>query len=297
MQAIDVEHSDCDTNGAGMKTVLVTGASGYVGRHVVQSLEKVGARVISLDYQSQSSETSSGVRRVVADIMDSDFDLRTVVGELPDACLHLAWRNGFQHNAPSHMLDLSGHFRFVDHLISSGVKQIAVMGSMHEVGYWEGPIVEDTPCNPQSLYGVAKDALRRSSFLRAEGSGVDIMWLRGYYIYGDDAASQSIFGKLMRADAAGDKTFPFTSGKNKYDFLHVEELGKQIAACLMQDEMAGIINCCSGEPCSLAEQVESFIAENKLSIKLDYGAFPDRLYDSPEVWGDASKIKRILKRQ
>lgn len=67
-----------------------------------------------------------------------------------------------------------------------------------------------------------------------------------------------------------------------------------IAAATMQDEVLGIINCCSGKPVSLAEQIEGFIRDNHLDIQLEYGAFPDRPYDSPGVWGDASKIQRIL---
>ena len=71
-------------------------------------------------------------------------------------------------------------------------------------------------------------------------------------------------------------------------------MARQISACVMQREVAGIINCCSGEPISLADKVESFIKEHGFDIKLDYGAFPDRAYDSPAVWGDAEKIQKIL---
>ena len=68
-----------------------------------------------------------------------------------------------------------------------------------------------------------------------------------------------------------------------------------ISATVMQNEVNGIINVCKGEPISLAERVEQFIKENNLDIKLEYGAFPDRPYDSPCVYGDATKIKAILK--
>ena len=121
-----------------------------------------------------------------------------------------------------------------------------------------------------------------------------LQWLRGFYIYGDDEESQSIFGKLYRSAHEGKKTFPFTSGKNKYDFLPVSELGKMIAACVMQEEVNGIINCCSGVPVSLGEQVESFIEANALDISLEYGVYPEREYDSPAIWGDATKIKQIM---
>ena len=274
------------------KTVAVTGANGYIGRHVVPCLKELGARVIAVDVRAL--EGSVADEQVVADILSEDFDPVRSFDEVPDACLHLAWRDGFNHKSTLHMSDLSGHYRFLKKMLDFGTGQVAAMGSMHEVGYWEGPIDEDTPCNPQSLYGVAKDALRRALFLECDREPFCLQWLRGFYIYGDDKDSQSIFGKLLRADQTGQETFPFTTGKNKFDFLTVRELGGQIAAAVMQTEVDGIINCCSGVPVSLADRVEGFIRENGLSIRLEYGAYPDRPYDSPGIWGDPTKIRKIL---
>ena len=62
-----------------------------------------------------------------------------------------------------------------------------------------------------------------------------------------------------------------------------------------ENEVTGIINVCTGEPMSLAKRVEGFIRDHRFDIKLKYGAFPDRPYDSPGVWGDTAKIKSILK--
>ena len=95
---------------------------------------------------------------------------------------------------------------------------------------------------------------------------------------------------------AGKPTFPFTSGKNQYDFLDVEELARQIAAAATQDEITGIINCCSGKPVSLADKVEEFIAEHGYKIRPDFGVYPDRPYDSPGIWGDAARIRQIMSR-
>ena len=212
----------------------------------------------------------------------------------PDVCLHLAWRNGFVHNAPSHIGDLSDHYRFLTRMIEGGLKQLAIMGSMHEVGYWEGMIDENTPCNPLSQYGIAKDALRRSMMLYCKEHGVTLQWLRGFYIFGDDERNHSIFTKLLHADSRGEKLFPFTTGKTKYDFLSVEELSKQIASAITQTQVKGIINCCSGRPVSLAEKIESYIKEKELKIQLDYGKYPDRPYDSPIIYGDVTKIQQIM---
>ena len=54
----------------------------------------------------------------------------------------------------------------------------------------------------------------------------------------------------------GKKTFPFTTGKNQYDFITVNELAHQLSAAVMQKEITGIINCCTGKPMSLAERKE-----------------------------------------
>lgn len=275
-----------------MKTVLVTGAGGYIGRHTVNALIDDGASVVTLDMSNRT--VRDGCRHITADILSPKFSLCDHFDVLPDVCLHLAWRNGFNHNDASHMHDLSDHYRFLEGLFDAGISQITIMGTMHEIGYWEGAITEDTPCNPLSLYGLSKDALRRAVFLQSAGSATIVQWLRGFYIYGDDEGSQSIFGKIKRAASSGKASFPFTTGQNEYDFLSVDELARQISACVMQSEVAGVINCCSGKPVSLAEQVEWFIKSNGFNITLEYGAYPDRPYDSPAVWGDPAKIQSIM---
>ena len=181
-----------------------------------------------------------------ADATENIFDAM----KRPDVCLHLAWRNGFVHNAPTQMGDLSAHYRFLTSMINGGLKHLAVMGSMHEVGYWEGMIDENTPCNPLSQYGIAKDALRRSMMLYCKDKNVYLQWLRGYYIYGDDQRNHSVFTKLLEANNRGQERFPFTTGKTQYDFISVEDFAEQIACAITQTEVTGIINCCSGQPIS-----------------------------------------------
>ena len=80
-----------------------------------------------------------------------------------------------------------------------------------------------------------------------------------------------------------------------YDFITVDELAKMISMASTQEKIVGIINCCSGNPVSLADRVEQYIKEHHLRIKLDYGKYPDRSYDSPIIYGDATKINEILK--
>lgn len=271
---------------------LVTGANGYIGSHIVKLLLNHGHEVYAADINYQNVDERAIC--LEENIFSGDKDIFQCMHN-PDVCIHMAWRNGFVHNADSHILDLPNHFTFVRNMIEGGCKHMVVMGSMHEVGYWEGAIDENTPTNPKSLYGVAKNSLRQICLeLANTKSDVCLQWIRGFYILGDDLKNNSIFSKILKADMEGKETFPFTSGKNLYDFIKVDELAKQIVAVSEQTEIAGVVNCCTGKPHSLAEEVESFIKEHGLNIRLEYGAYPDRPYDSPGIWGNADKINKIL---
>lgn len=270
---------------------LVTGANGYIGQGVVTALINMGAEVVATDFHTD--QVDSRAKKIDANIFEIE-DPYTFFDK-PDVVLHLAWRDGFRHASENHIKDLPGHFTFIQNMINAGIRKIAVMGSMHEVGFFEGCIKEDTPCAPQSLYGIAKNALRQATFLMAKDTNVKVQWLRGYYIVGNTHAGCSIFSKLTSAAEAGDETFPFTTGQNQYDFTDYDFFCEQIAKACMQDEILGVIECCSGKPMKLADRVEQFISDNGYSIKLAYGTFPDRPYDSKAVWGDSTKIDEIMK--
>ncbi len=275
--------------------LLVTGTGGYFGPHVVAALLNRGHRVTAVVRPGSRADVDERANRVEADILADGFDVTKVTYERPDVLLHLAWTDGFAHNKPSHMLNLSAHYALLHDAADWGVPRIVALGTMHEVGYWEGAIDADTPTSPSTAYGIAKDALRRAVFATI-GSRVELAWLRCYYIYGDDRRNQSIFTRILEAVEQGKRAFPFTTGTNKYDFIDVSELGRQIAVAATTSGLIGTINCGSGNAVALSEQAEEFIRVNELPITLEYGAFPDRQYDSPAVWGNTSVIQELMSR-
>ena len=275
-----------------MKKILVTGAAGYIGRHVVKTALDMGYPVIASDFAFKGVDERAEFCDVP--LFSGDKNIWQALGA-PDVCIHLAWRDGFRHNASSHMKDLSSHVVFLNNLAKGGLPMLTVMGTMHEVGYWEGPITADTPCAPQSQYGIAKNALRQSLLLSLPDTGCLLHWLRAYYITGDEAHGSSIFAKITQAELDGKETFPFTSGQNRYDFIDVDRLAQMIVEASVQDQVNGIINVCTGQPRTLADRVEQFLRDKHYKIRLDYGAYPDRPYDSPGVWGDPARINEILR--
>lgn len=276
-----------------MDNILVTGANGYIGRHVLQKLLKLTNNVSVVDINF--CEVMQNVKQYKEDILDkcSSDDLYNKLGA-PNVLIHLAWKDGFNHKSDAHLRNLSAHYEFIRNMVDHGCKNVAIMGTMHEIGYWEGEINENTPCNPMSLYGIAKNALRQAITTYCEDKDISLKWLRAFYITGDDQHNKSIFSKILDMEAEGKTTFPFTDGKCKYDFQDIELLAEQIVKTSLQTKINGIINVCSGKPVSLKDKVEEFIKKHNLNIKPEYGAFPSRKYDSPAVWGNATIIKGIM---
>lgn len=273
--------------------ILVTGANGYLGQGIVRSILNNGHCVVATDFNTQFVDERA--ERIVCNLFEVDNPY-SFFGE-PDVLLHLAWRDGFVHYSSAHIDDLPKHYAFIKKMVDGGIQQVAVMGSMHEIGFFEGSINESTPCHPTTPYGIAKNALRDLTQMICKQKNIVFQWLRGYYIVGNSKFGSSIFSKITAAVDEGKTEFPFTLGQNQYDFIDYPDFCAQVAAVVGQKNEQGIINICSGKPEKLADRVERFIKENGYRIKLQYGAFPDRPYDSKAIWGNDTKIRKIMENQ
>lgn len=273
--------------------ILVTGANGFLGCGIVKQLLDDGVEVVAADFKLDKCDKRAQLRECDLFEVDDPF----AYFDFPDVVLHLAWRNGFKHNDISHLEDLYKHHIFLEKMFCRKPKRVVVMGTMHEVGFYEGSIDAETPCVPMNLYGIAKNALRCDVDMLSILYGIPYQWLRGYYIVGNTVYGDSIFSKIYKAAQEGKKDFPFTSGINQYDFLDYKEFCYRVASAVEQDDEFGIINICSGKPEMLSVRVERFIRENNLPITLVYGAYPDRKYDSKAVWGNSDVIDRIIQRK
>lgn len=271
--------------------ILVTGANGYLGVGIVKAILDSGNEVVAAGRNLDNVDERAVKKACNLFEVENPYEY---FGK-PDVLLHLAWREGFVHYSNAHIDDLPLHYTFIKSMAEAGCKHIAVMGSMHEIGFFEGSINENTPCHPTTPYGIAKNALRDLTQMICKQHNAVFQWLRGYYIVGNSKYGSSIFSKIAAAVEEGKKEFPFTLGQNQYDFIDYSVFCNQVAAVVGQRKEQGIINICSGRPEKLADRVERFITENDYDISLQYGMFPDRPYDSKAVWGDGSRIERIMR--
>lgn len=275
------------------KNILITGANGYIGSHIVSRLLRTQNNIVAVDFSNSNIDKNACF--IKYDIL-KNADNANLYYDLgpPDIILHLAWRDGFEHNAESHLRDLSSHYLFIKNMIDNGCKHIAVAGSFREYGPCKGMVSENHHCVCDNNYSLAKQTLYRAIKLYIENQSVCFQWLRFFTPYGDDELNNSILSKILRWEHEGRLTFPFTDGTESYDYIHIDELSKQVVAAIHQTDIDDCINICTGKPTSLKEIVETFIKEKKLKIKPEYGAFKSRSYDSTIIYGDNLKIQKIL---
>lgn len=277
------------------KKILITGANGYIGSHIVATIlrQKIDVEIITTDLNNANIDKKA--KFISYDILNNAKS-KSLYADLccPDVVLHLAWRDGFNHNSTSHIEDLSGHFCFLKNLIDSGCNHIAIAGSFREYGSCNGKVSENHLCVSNNNYSLAKCTLHQAISQYIEDRDVCLQYLRFFTPYGDDELNNSILSKILKWEKEGRESFPFTDGKEQYDYIHIDDLSKQVIATILQTKISGNINICSGKPTMLKEIVEEFVKKKKLKIHPEYGAFVRRGYDSTVIYGDNEKIKKNL---
>ena len=114
--------------------ILVTGANGYLGSGIVKAILDRGYEVVAADFKDEHVDDRAEKKACNLFEIENPYEYFCK----PDVLLHLAWRDGFVHYSNAHIDDLPKHFAFIKGMAEAGCKQIAAMGSMHEIGFFEG---------------------------------------------------------------------------------------------------------------------------------------------------------------
>ena len=199
------------------RNVLVTGATGFIGRHVVKTLLQRGFAVRAVARDLEKARTLpwfADVEFVAADIHAPDTDVRALT-EGVDAMLHLAWPGLPDYAGLFHFeTTLPADYAFIKAVVESGVTQVLVTGTCFEYGLQSGPLSEASPPQPANPYGLAKNTLRL--FLEAlnRTQPFTLQWARLFYLHGEGQNPRSLLASLDRAIAAGDTHFNMSKGED-----------------------------------------------------------------------------------
>jgi nucleoside-diphosphate-sugar epimerase len=281
-----------------MKKVLVTGSTGFIGNLLIKELLKRGYQVIATSSSIETAKRFDWFKDVVYKELNfielnSSTNYYTFF-ERPESLIHLAWEGLPNYKSSFHVIDnLPRHLRFLNNMLQNGLKDLTVAGTCLEYGMLEGCLYENMDVDPIVPYAIAKNELRIELEKLCKQYQVNFKWVRLFYMYGRGQNSSSLFAQLDKAIQNKEFVFNMSGGEQERDFLPIDKMVDLFLAIAMQNEVEGVINCCSGKPIKVKRFVENILLERFSTLRLNLGFYPYADYEPMSFWGDNNKLKKI----
>jgi dTDP-6-deoxy-L-talose 4-dehydrogenase (NAD+) len=269
----------------------VTGARGFIGRHVVGQAALAGHDVWAVTRRGAALSEDGSVRALTMDLGDAAEVTAAVRRAAPDAIVHLAWY-AQPHDylvAMENVESLKTTLTFARAALAGGCRRMVGVGSCVEYADLPRPRSEDDPIAPSSLYARCKHAAHlvlEEVFARAEGH---LAWARLFHMHGPGERAARLIPAVAAALRAG-RPFALSPGEQVRDHLDVRDVASallHLAAC----DVTGPVNVCAGKPVTLRTVLETVGREVGKVELLQFGARP---YSATEVMVLAGDPARLL---
>ncbi|MGE5548215.1 MAG: NAD-dependent epimerase/dehydratase family protein [Solirubrobacterales bacterium] len=272
-----------------MTRVLVTGATGFVGRHAIAPLLAKGYEVHAL---SRRPGAEPGVTWHQGDVLDPAFVARVAAEVRASHCLHLAWEVGPGYwTAPGNMDWVAATLSLLRAFHQAGGRRFVGAGSCAEYDWSHDHerFAEDVARAPATFYGVAKDATRRMIEAYARETGLSWAWGVMFLSFGPFERPERLVPSVIRALLAGERART-TAGTQPRDFMDSRDQGSAFAA-LVDGTVEGVVNVASGEPTAVAEVVGLLGELTGRPDLLDIGALPTRPGEPQRLVADVRRLR------
>lgn len=274
--------------------IAVTGATGFIGRHVLAELSTRCVEVVAVPRQATNAiMPRPGMTVLPLEMKNVDAGSFDLLGR-PDALIHLAWGGLPNYRSIHHFeSELPQQYRFLSELVKAGLGCAIITGTCFEYGMQSGALTESMQTLPENPYGFAKDVLRRQLEFLRKTHEFSLTWCRLFYVYGDGQAATSLLPNLRKAVERQEKTFDMSGGEQLRDYLPVTEVVRHLVDLALARADIGVVNVSSGRPISVRRLVEGWIAQNGWDIQLNLGHYPYPDFEPLAFWGDCSKLAQM----
>lgn len=274
-----------------MSRVLLTGATGFVGREALAGLLRRGHEVHAVA-RRRGPETP-GTTWHEADLLDPASPARVLAAAEPEILVHLGWyaEHGKFWTSPRNLDWVEASLRLLRAFAGTESARRAVMaGTCAEYAWTTRDVYpEDAPCAPHTPYGAAKHGLHLVAGAFAAERGLSFAWGRLFFLYGPAEAPGRFVPAVARKLLAGQPA-PMTAGTQIRDFLHVADAGDALAA-LAGAETEGPVNVASGAGVRLRDLAGMIAASAGEAGRLEIGAIPTRPDDPPSLVADVTRLR------
>jgi GDP-4-dehydro-6-deoxy-D-mannose reductase len=271
---------------------LVTGALGFVGRHLVEHLEASGDDVVPLDRHGPAP----------VDVQDAAGVRDAIVAARPEAVYHLAgWADvGASWGDPAGALRLNaeGTLNVLEACRAAGVARIVSVASAEVYGIVRAedlPLREDAPQRPLNPYAaskVAADALALQAFL---GHGLGVLRVRPFNHIGPGQSEQfvapAIAARIARAERDGQDDIPVGNLTPRRDLTDVRDVARAYRLLVEHGEPGEVYNVCSGRDLAIQELADRLVSMATRPLRLVPDPDLQRPVDLPVLRGDCSKLR------
>ena len=267
------------------KKVIVTGATGFIGQHLVPLLLSHGFDVTAISRDVRKAKSFEWFDAVKFVSMDISEDVRNLDISSGMSLIHLAWSDLSNYNSAVHFeYNLPQSYNFIKSCINSGVSQVLVSGTCFEYGFQSGPIASNTKTCPNNPYGFSKDILRQQLEFLSKERSFCLQWARLFYMYGEGQNPKSVLSQLDNAIENGQAIFNMSGGEQLRDYLPIKAATHQLFDLYVSGR-EGIYNLCSGKPISVRRLVEERTRERAANIKFNFGYYPYSSHEPMAFWG------------
>jgi len=269
--------------------VLVTGATGFIGRHSLPALLAAGYEVHAV---SSAAATRPGpVHWHVADLLDADASAALIARLRPTHLLHFAWcvAPGAFWTSLENYRWLRASLALLEAFCARAGGRAVVAGTCAEYDWSFGQCAEaTTPLQPATPYGVCKHALRLTAEALARQTGTSLGWGRIFHLYGPYEHPDRLVAHVIRA-LLQERTASCSAGTQLRDYLYVEDVAHAFVA-LLESGVQGPVNIASGSPIAVRELVSAIGAKLGREHLIQFGVTPPRAGDPPLLTADVSRL-------
>jgi nucleoside-diphosphate-sugar epimerase len=271
--------------------VMLTGASGFVGRWVLKALAQRGADVCAVCRRRPNVDAE--FTWLELDLLDIATAGIAVTSAKPDVVLHLAWTvdHGAFWTSSLNLSWLAASLRLAEAAAAGGAKRFVATGTCYEYNSPDGGDCDEqtTLVEPHTLYGISKDATRRVIAAYLADRQLAFAWTRLFFLYGPGEGPSRLVSSICRALVA-DTPAPCTRGLSVRDFMDVRDAGTALAAVALS-EITGAVNIASGQGVSVAQVAHKLGTLAGRPDLVHLGALPDRPGEPPRITATGARLR------